>query len=179
MYVLLKKKFLSTIKLSFEILQTKFFLTEHVAPILAPCHHPPKKWPFFWRGRGLYSRSVPSDIFSILEIRPWFKIWKMKVVISKSGLYVREPKNINLSRTRIDMKKSKLGFCRMSSGLSFHVKSLVNTCWPRMWKFGQKLKKPLKNAFFRPCGQNDGAFRQYGFCEYDIFFKIQWTLSYY
>ena len=52
----------------------------------------------------------------------------MKVVISKSGLYVREPKNINLSRTSQDTKKSKLGFCRMSSGLSCHVKSLVNTC---------------------------------------------------
>jgi len=52
----------------------------------------------------------------------------MKVVISKSGLYVREPKNMNLSRTRIDIKKSKLGFCRMSSGLFCHVKSLVNTC---------------------------------------------------
>ena len=51
----------------------------------------------------------------------------MKVVISKSGLYVRDPKNINLSRTNQDMKKSKLGFCRMSSGLSCHVKSLVNT----------------------------------------------------
>ena len=45
------------------------------------------------------------------------------------------------------------------------------SCWPRMWKFGLKLKKSLKNAFFRRCGQNDGAFRQYGFCEYDIFFK--------
>ena len=95
----------------------------------------------------------------------------LKVVISKSGLYVREPKNINLSRTRQDMKKSKLGFCRMSSGLSCHVKILVNTCWPRMWKFGLKLKNSFKNAFFRRCGQNVGAFRQYGFCEYDIFFK--------
>ena len=95
----------------------------------------------------------------------------MKMVISKSGLYVREPKNINLSRARQDMKKSKLGFCRISSGLSYHILSLVNTCWPRMWKCGLKLKNSLKNAFFRRCGQNDGAFRQYGFCEYDIFFK--------
>ena len=95
----------------------------------------------------------------------------MKVVISKSGLYVREPKNINFSRTRQDMKKSKLGFCRMSSGFSFHEERSVNTCWPRMWKFCLKFKKSLKNAFFRRCGRHDGAFRQYGFCEYDIFFE--------
>ena len=95
----------------------------------------------------------------------------MKVVISKSGLYVRGPKNLNLSRTTQDMKKSKLRFCRIKSGLSCHVKSLVNTCWPRMWKFDLKLKNSFKNALFRRYGQIDGAFRQYGFCEYDIFFK--------
>ena len=97
----------------------------------------------------------------------------MKVVISKPVLYVHvsKPKNTNLARTTQDMKKSKSGFCRMSSALSCHVKSLVNTCWPKMWKFGLKLKKSLKNAFLRRCGQNDGAFRQFGFCEYDIFFQ--------
>ena len=70
----------------------------------------------------------------------------MKVVISKSGLYVREPKNINSSRTSQDMKRSKLGFCRMSSGLSCHVNSLVNTnlltknmkIWPQIEKVPQK-----------------------------------------
>ena len=117
-----------------------------------------------WEHVDLFdSFSVLDLLSSILQMKSCF--YKMKVVISKSGLYVREPKNVNSSRTRQDMKKSKLGFCRMSSGLSCHVKSLVNTCWPRMWKFGLKLKNSFKNAFFWRCGQNDGAFRQYGFCE--------------
>ena len=36
------------------------------------CRPPPQKKPFF-RGRGLYHQIS----FSILEIRPWFKIWKL------------------------------------------------------------------------------------------------------
>ena len=46
------------------------------------------------------------------------------MVISNSGLCVRELKNIDLSKTTQDMKK--LEFCGMSSGLC-HVKKLVNT----------------------------------------------------
>jgi len=96
----------------------------------------------------------------------------MKVVISKSGLCVRGPKNINFSRTRQDIEKSKLGFCRIRSGLSCHEKILVNTCWLRMWKYGLNLKNSLKNAFFWRCGQNHGAFLEYGSCGHDMFSKI-------
>ena len=72
----------------------------------------------------------------------------LKVVLSESGLHVVDPKNINISRTTQDMKKSKLGFCRIKFGLFCHAKILVNTCWPRMQKFTLKLKSSLKTCFF-------------------------------
>ena len=79
--------------------------------------------------KGAFFGAFLSIYFGLNSIhKKLFSKAYLKVVISKSGLYVREPKNINLSRTRQYMKKSKLGFCRMSSGLSCHVKSLVNTC---------------------------------------------------
>ena len=39
-------------------------------------------------------------------------------------------------------------------------------------KLAWNWKSPSKMLFFRRCGQNDGSFRQYAFCKYDIFFKI-------
>ena len=53
-------------------------------------------------------------------------------------------KNEDISKSKRDMKKLKLGFCRADSGLFFRVKILVNRCWLNMWKFRPKFKKPEK-----------------------------------
>ena len=56
--------------------------------------------------------------------------------------------NWNISRTMEDMKKLKLGFCRIKCELSFHVRILVNTCWQIMQRFTLELKSSPKTCFF-------------------------------
>ena len=84
---------------------------------------------------------------------------------------IYNPKNWNISGTTKDMKKMKIGFCRMKPEILFHVKILVNTCWPRMQKFTLKVKSSLKNVFFWRCGQNDGGYLEYRSSEHDTLFK--------
>ena len=55
-------------------------------------------------------------------------------------------KNEDISKSKRDMKKLKLGFCRADSGLFLRVKILVNRCWLNMWKFRPKLKKKTKKS---------------------------------
>ena len=95
----------------------------------------------------------------------------VKVVIFKSGLGVSVHENANISETMQDMKISKLALCRGRLWLFFHIKILVNTCWPKVRKYRLKVKSSFKTWVNLCEVQNDGAFLPHELSDHDMVSK--------
>ena len=101
----------------------------------------------------------------------FFHFQQMKVVIFKSGLGVSVHEIADISGTMQDMKISKLALCRGRLGLFFHIKILVNTCWPKVRKYRLKVKSSFKTWVNLWEVQNDGGFLPHEFSDHNMVSK--------
>ena len=134
---------------------------------------------FFWRAFGrahvfwtvLFPYFYRKYFLWSFKDRNFLQICEMKVAIFNSGLGVSVHEIANISGTMQDMKISKLALCRGRLGLFFHIKILVNTCWPKVRKYRLKVKSSFKTWVNLWEVQNDGGFLPHEFSDHNMVSK--------